>query len=122
MACLVVVVFLQGRALRGMAAGSAEVLRETTIHTRAFRKTLKEHDDFVYKVVHANIGVIYDLFGQDHVRRLVGQNGITPFLGAPDSRIRQEIAAVAKNLQISEQDAAEYIRTQFPGAVKNDQH
>jgi len=102
---------MQGRALRGLVSASAEVVRETTVQSRVFRKTLKEHDEFVFKAVNANLSIIYDLFREDHVRRLVSKNGLAPYVGQPDSRVRQEIQAVMQHLGLNQDQATEYLRS-----------
>lgn len=96
--------FTVGRANIGLA-------KELTIQSRVFRKTLTEHDDFMLKAVNQNLGTIYNLFQEDHVRRLLGQNGLSPYLGPPGARAAQEVEAVAQELQMTKAEAIELLKS-----------
>jgi hypothetical protein len=106
-----VALFLVARGSARAAEASTEILKESTLQARSWRKTLREHDDFLLKAVNANLGTLYTLFREDHVRRALAENGMAPYLGEADSRIRQEIRAVASHLNITPEQAAAYMRT-----------
>jgi hypothetical protein len=108
---LLVAVLLIARGAASVSRAATEILSESTVQARAFRKTLREHDAFMLNAVNANLSTIYTLFREDHVRRALAENGLAPYLGEPNSRIRQEIRSVAEHLNCTPEEAVAYMRT-----------
>ena len=105
-ACLVAAVFATGRS-------NIRLIRENTIQARVFRKTLVEHDRFVIEGLNANLSTLYTMFKEDHVRRLLGENGLGPYLGPAGTRARQEVEAFAKQFDVTDAEAVAFLRTQI---------
>ncbi len=89
------------------------LIRENTIQARVFRKTLVEHDRFIIEGINANLSTLYTMFKEDHVRRLLGENGLAPYIGPPGARANQEVEAFARRFDVTDAEAVAFLRTQI---------
>lgn len=109
---LALCVFLVARATSAVILASAR-------QTKVFQDTLMKHDDFMINAMTANIQAAADITQEENIRRQLARSGITPYLGEPGSRIREEIAAIASQMNIPVDAAARYLRSEIMGEEVN---